>query len=108
MTIQFLLTPRTQIFGHPSRERTTYIGPCRVSAANERAARLYASMAFGIATARPGVTSPWMDRALVDCSVLTEGTASVPPEGRVMLPEGAGRPDFMALGPEQGEIWSRS
>lgn len=104
MTTQFLLTPRAELFDHPSRKRTTYIGPCRVIASDERAARLYATLAFGIASDRPGVPSPWMDRTFVECSVIT-WEPDAQREGLVIPSEDSGRPHYMAIGPQQGEVW---
>ncbi len=107
MVTEFLLMPCEPLLsGHPSSKRTDYIGQCRVYAADERSARMYAAVAFGVASDRPGITSPWLDKALVECSTLA-WEADAARKGLVVPPLESGRPSFMAVGPNQGEVRAR-
>ena len=86
---------------HRDWDTSDYCGRCRVSAASEDAARTYAARGFWIAVGMPPLeqelaTSPWYKPDLVACALVVVKQNPTPPDGMIVMPKEAGRPDFMA------------
>jgi hypothetical protein len=108
----YRLSPVEENKSHRDWAASLYQGECEVAATDEADARAYAVAAFAIAArvdGGPTRFTPWRQQMLVRCVVVApDSGGSTPPEGLVMLlPRHSGRPDFMALGPAAGEIWSK-
>jgi hypothetical protein len=101
----YALSPLPPLFSDPSRARTNWLGKCTVVAKTPEAARQFVNIATGTASNHSGIPSPWMEPELVECAALPEGADALSAEGLVKFPEGAGRLDFMASGPNVGEVW---
>ena len=104
----YRLSPLEAGLTHRDWAASTYVGECIVSAETQKKARDYAKMAFAIATKRDGGPlrfCPWGQEELVGCAAVPEGVDDRAPDGLVMMPEASGWPDFMAWGPNIGEIW---
>ena len=81
--------------------RSRYAGTCHVWAANEGRARDYASTDFFMAG--DVATSPWLNPHMVECS-RPRHYGPEKSEGLVELPSKSGMADFMAIGPNKGEV----
>ena len=106
----YRLSPVEANKAHRDWAASIYQGECRVAASSEGDARGYAVAAFAIAVrvdGGPVRLPPWRQGHLVECVEVAHVSGSMPPEGMVLLPEGSGRPDFMALGAAAGEVWAK-
>ena len=106
----FRLSPVEDQKSNRSWAVSTYCGKCHASAETEMMARMYAAKAFSVAAqTRPGentLTPPWTNLELVECTKVAHVGAE-PPKGMVLLPADSGRLDFMAEGPNIGEVSKR-
>jgi hypothetical protein len=106
----YRLSPVEENKSHRDWAASIYQGDCRVAAVSETDARAYAVAAFAIATrldGGPTRLAPWRQSALVRCVEEGHPVRPLPPEGMVLMPRETGRPDFMALGPAAGEVWTK-
>lgn len=83
----FELRPVDEQQAHPEWALSDYCGACRVVAADEQAAREFASRAFAKDAARGwNVRSPWHNPELVRATFVISGAHDMPPIGTVMMP----------------------
>lgn len=62
---------------------------------------MYAARGFWILVGKPPLeqkltSSPWYQPQLVTCALVAIHQGPTPPDGMIVMPKEAGRPDFMA------------
>lgn len=99
----FCLSPVASQLDHRDFSVTITKSRMVIVAKSEWHARMYANLRAHIAGDK-GTASPWSQPELVECLPLgIEG--ELPPDGTVIMSNDSDYPDFMALGPDAGDIY---